>query len=104
MLLLYDTVAAPSKLNSAKQVVAKLNNFESLYGSKWDELIVLCLKYCQQKQSPGELISANQPTRFQEQLHLDIDSDVHDADCNDIVAPVAAVGTNLSNNGFEGSM
>ncbi len=94
LLPLYDTATAPSELNSASQVVTKLNDFAYLYGSKWDELMELWLKEYQQKQSPGELISENQPTRLQEQLHLEFSSDFDDADCNDIVAPVAADGGN----------
>ncbi len=60
----------------------------------------LHLKEYQRKSSPGEKISTNQPTRLQEQLHLDIDSDFNDDDCNDIVALVAAVERNCSNEGF----
>ncbi len=37
-------------------------------------------------------------------LHLDIDSDINDDDCNDIVVLVAAVGENLSIDGFGGSI
>ncbi len=62
LLPLYGTATTPSKLNSAKKW-HKLNDFESLNGSKWDDLMELFLEEFQIKQSPGELISANQPTR-----------------------------------------
>ncbi len=93
----------PSKLNSARNM-SKLNDFKYLYNRKWDVLMELCLKEYQSKQSPGVLISANQPTGLQDYLHLDIDHDFNDNDNNGIVVPAAAVGENLSNDGFDGSI
>ncbi len=72
--------------------MAKVSDFESLHGSKCDVQMELCLKKYQRKQSLGELISANQSTGLQEQLHLDIYSGFNDSYCNDIVAPAAVGG------------
>ncbi len=49
------------------------------------------MKEYQRKQSLRELISANQPTGLQEQLHLDSGSDFNDNYCNHIVL-LAVVG------------
>lgn len=54
------------QIEFSKKIVAKLNNFDPLYESKWDILMELCLKEYQRKQSPWELTTVNQQTGLQE--------------------------------------
>ncbi len=71
---LYDTNTAPSKLNTIKKAIEKLQTFETAYGSKWDELIEMQLQKFQSKLS-ANTESSNWTQDLQPQLHLESDDD-----------------------------
>ncbi len=54
LLPINDKKTAPSKINSLKKAIDKLNSFEAEYGSKWDDLMEIQLQSMQTKQPPAD--------------------------------------------------
>ncbi len=75
LLPLFDSNAAPSKFNSMKKATTKLNEFESLYRSKWDVLMELKLQELQTKPLCSEVNDTAQLLTLRDGLHLDSDTD-----------------------------
>lgn len=74
LLPVYSSEEVPSKYNTIKMAIEKLNSFEDEFGNKWDDLMEIQLQKLQTQPLVGKNVK-NANDTMQEQLQLDDKSD-----------------------------